>query len=364
MINRMAKKVFILLFFSQNSVLFAGAVLRIDRIDLKNGKKIILFGEKHRGPINPELQNNEVCNRQFTPFLQLFHSFIRQKQNYALLIEYNDWSRSRDTVSGQTFGMPGCAAAWFDRFYEGLRTGKQDWPFVDTVVNFDKRTKFDALTLEMFGALVRFQKGYQESGYALFNERKNHMTVSGPVAPYYKEWKELFSSTPIREFEKRLEQQMIQLNRLLSPADYQILFNLINARTLLLAQYMYFESKVRFLNTTTVDYTIDLIGSAKNNFYKELAEFIRSDVPLNTPYLLVSFINVITDLSLLEMILTDTHPVILVSLGANHAHNVIENFLKQSEMTRSVKSLDMLDPQILNNPEYAVKAVMEFVHGN
>lgn len=364
MIHGILKKAFIILLFLQSGCLFAGAVIRIDRIDLKNGKKIILFGEKHKGPLSPELPNNEVCNRQFAPFLKLFDSFVRQKQNYALFIEYNDWSRSKDTASGLIFGMPGCATAWFDRFYEGLRTGKQEWPFIDTVVNFDRRTKFDALTLELFGALASFQKGYQESGYALFNERKKYLTASGPLAAYYKEWKELFSKIPIQEFEKRLEQHMIRLQGLLSPSDYQILLKLINVRTLLLAQYIYFESKARFLNTTTFDYVLDLMGSAKNNFYKELAEFVNSDVPLNSPYLLVSFINIITDLSLLEMILTDHHPIILVSLGANHAHNVIENFLKQSQMTRSVKSLDMLDPQILNSPEYAVKAVMEFVHGN
>ncbi len=370
MMSQMIKKAFILLLLLQGGYLFAGAVIRIDRIDLKNGKKVILFGEKHSGPIdpgqqNPVLQNMEVCNRQFAPFLQLFNSFTSHKQNYALFIEYNDWSRGLDIASGLIFGMPGCATAWFDRFYEGLRTGRQNWPFVDIVANFDKRTKFDALTLEMFGGLAKIQKGYQESGYApaFFDERKNRMTVSDSIAPYYKEWKELFSRIPIQEFEKRLEQQMIRLNRLLSPADYQTLFNLINARTFMLAQYIYFESKVRFLNTNTVDYTLDLMGSAKNNFYNQLAEFVRSDVPLQSPYRLVSFINIITDLSLLEIILTDPHPVLLVSLGANHVHSLIENFFKQSEMTRSVRTLNMLDPQMLNNSEYAVQAVMEFVHG-
>jgi hypothetical protein len=366
MMSQMIKKAFILLLLLQGGYLFAGAVIRIDRIELKNGKKIFLFGEKHSGLINPELQNDVVCTKQFNPFLQLFSSFVNQKNNYVLFIEYNDWLRAKHALGGLTLGMPGCALAWFDRFYEGYRTNRTDWPFVAEVKNFDQRTPFDVLTLELFQVLTKIQKKYQESGYAqaVFDESKNRITTSGIYIPEYKEWKELFNSTPIAQFEKRLEQHMARLERLLSPADYQALFTLINQRTHFLAQYMYFESKARFLNTTTFDYILDLIGSAKDNFYPELTEFVRSDVPLQSPYILVSFINVITDLSLLETILTDPHPVLLVSLGASHVHYLIESFFKQSEMTRSVRTLNMLDPQMLNNPEYAAQAVMEFVHGN
>lgn len=365
MINKILKKAFILLLFLQNSNLFAGAVVRIDRIDLKNGKKILLFGEKHTRPINTELQNDVVCTKQFNPFLQLFTSFMNQKNNYALLIEYNDWTRAQHTVAGRIFGLPGCALAWFDRFYEGNRTNRTDWPFVDVVKNFDQRNIFDALTLELFGELASIQKQYQESGYAdeVFSALKNRMIQSSSFAPIYKQWKEIFKNTPIAEFEKRLAQHLVQLERLIPPADYHMLLNLLNQRTKMLAQYIYFESKARFLNTTTIDYVLNLIGTAKNNFYPELTEFVQSDILLQTPYTLVSFINVITDLSLLEMILTDPHPVLLVSLGANHAHNLVETFFKQSQMVQSVRTLNMLDPQILNNPDYAIKAVMEFVHG-
>lgn len=365
MFNSMVKKAFILLLILRSGQIFAGAVLSIDRIDLKNGKKILLFGEKHTRPINTELQNDVVCTKQFNPFLQLFTSFMNQKNSYVLFIEYNDWTRAQHAVGGRIFGLPGCASAWFDRFYEGNRTNRTDWPFVDAVKNFDQRNNFDALTLELFEALTKIQKEYQESGYvkAVFDASKSQITGSGSYAPVYKAWKALFNSTPLVTFEKRLEQHMARLEKLLSPDDYQMLFKLINQRTYFLAQYIYFESKARFLNTTTVDYILDLIGSAKSNFYQELTEFVRSDVPLQSVYALVSFINVITDLSLLEMILTDPHPVILVSLGSSHARNLVDTFFKQSQMVQSVRTLNMLDPQILNNPDFANKAVMEFVHG-
>lgn len=54
---KMKLKLFVLFFVFYSAFIDAGAIIRIDRIDLMNGQKIIFFSEVHIGQINERVDS-------------------------------------------------------------------------------------------------------------------------------------------------------------------------------------------------------------------------------------------------------------------------------------------------------------------
>lgn len=355
------KKAFILALFAPLGQIFAGGIVSVDRVDLKNGKKIIFFSEKHYGMVNPQLAIADLCLNQFQPLSALFSSFINNKQAYKLLIEYSDGVRNINEESQRRLGefrLAGCDHSWFDRFYLGVDRGRTEWPFIDSVQNFDQRTISDGRILNILAKFDRFYKKYENAGFTqlAFEQLKKEFIDSREYQGFLASRIDFVDF--ITFFEQRLAVHMQRLQHLLSQEDYKLLINAIDTRITMLPSYILLNRNAKFANMNFIDFLFLLTNIAKENFYTSLALHANSEFPINSVYMLGSFINVIADLSLLEAILIDPHPITLVSLGANHAHLLIENFFKKSSLVRSIRSLNMLNL----NPDEAIGALFDFVH--
>lgn len=351
---------FSFIFFA--GLLHAGAVIRIDRIDLINGKKIILFSELHIGPITPHISSEDLARRQSRIFNELFNTFIPNKNNYAMYIENSlpvketnlEYYRKTEMTN-----LPGFATSWFDRFYLSDTHGPEaNWEFFDYSKNFDERVKVDWLFAgNLSPGFDRFYEEYRKGGFneEYFQSFKKKFFESDK----YKQFQEL-SKDYAQLFLTRLDVLKKRLEPKLSVQDFARLNALIESRIRMYSVYLNALQKAHFMNKNYFEFLFDLAHIFKADFYRNLSEILNLNETITAVANIAHFNAVIADLSLLYTLLTDQHPVILVSLGTNHSKFIMD-FFSGSPMTRSATFLDMLHPGMTHNLDIVSPAVINFV---
>lgn len=362
MVSSRIKKAFIFLLLVQNISLFAGAVARIDRADLKDGRKIILLSEYHKGPITPAISAEMLAPHQYRIFEELFHTMIPRKQNYAFYIEQMDPLKNYLLQllgrSGDTTHIPGYAPSWFDRVYLAYIYGQQNLASVDFIKNFDRRTDADWLLQNVSAQFDNYYRNYRNSG---FNpEAANELQQAFFNEPDYKEYVEAMPDYNKR-FLARLAELKNNLKSILTKKDFARLETMIDQKMWTYPMYLNALQKAQFANKTFFEFLFEMSRVFGASFYEQLSASLYQGKPVASIFELTSFTRILADLGLLEVVLTDRHPVLLVSSGAYHATFVMD-FLRESNLARSVSSLDMLAPHMIDDSDAAVAKAIQFVN--
>lgn len=363
--RKMKLKLFVLSFVFYSAFLDAGAIIRIDRVDLMNGQKIIFFSEVHIGQINERIDAQYVCNRQRRALDSLFGRMMPFKTNISFYLESNDAIRRLNIATHETTGLfplTGCEPSYFDSFYLNQMYGRTHWDQVDVVRNFDARTAQDwnlQNSAVMFDALIT---KYRESGFDKnrFDFLKNKFFNSSVFTPFNDP-----NNVYTADFSRRLAESIARIQKLVPVEDHPRVLNIGTSRLDKLNAFIVLKQHPRNANKTLFEFLFDMVEQHKENFYPQLSALLTqiTQIPtqITSMWDLVFFVSIIADLSLLEAIITDNHRVILISCGARHAQMVIDNFFKNNPRVRAVRSLDMLNQNIIGNLDYAEQAVINFV---
>ncbi len=359
----MKLKLLIMSFIFYAEFLDAGAVVRIDRIDLVNGKKIILFSEYHIGPITSSISSEDLARRQYRIFFELFSTFTPNKNNYAMYIENSVAVKEKNLEyykNTQMSDLPGFASSWFDRLYLSDTHGfpEINWDYFAHLKNFDERTKTDWLLINVSHNFDRFYDEYKKREFNedYFQSFKRRFFAH----PDYIQLREL-SKDYKRDFLIRLDELKNRLASKLTAQDFDRLNNMIEDRIKMYQFFLNALLKAGFMNKGYFEFLFEMAHLFKGDFYKNLAEILNLNEPLPAVTKIALFNSVIADLNLLDIILSDPHPVVLVSLGDSHS-KFITSFLIGSPMTRSATFLDMLHPGMVQNLDAASPAVIQFVN--
>lgn len=358
------KRFIIFILILHASLLHAGAVMRMYRVDLKNGQRIIFFAERHKGAISPTLGAEEVCLKQYKPFGQLFLKLAPIKNRIVLFIEYAiPIQQYYIKMQGQTgiSNLTGCEQSYFDQFNLGIMSGRKEWSFVDGVYNFDPRDEAGWLLHYFSSMFDGYFEQYRKSGFndQLWNDLKRQFFG-------YPEYKILAAGLPrfIEQVVPHVDSYIRRFKTILSPDDTKLLMDLIESRMSVYPSLQNVQQKASFLNKSFFEFLFDMAQLFKENFHKELCDLTYCTFPLKNIFFLTVIPALFTDLALLWTTLNDRHPIIMVSTGANHAELLFKAFFQHSQVTRSVRSLNMVDPEMMQNLDFASQKVEEFVLGD
>lgn len=366
MFKRTIKKTFILLLFLNCNQIFAGAILSIDRVDLISGKKIIFFSELHVGQTDKGLRSEYVCQRQRRPFYTLFQRMIPFKSNISLNIEFNEGIKNFNLARHKTtglFSLAGCEPSFFDQFYLNYMYGRTQWDHVDTVRNFDARTTQD---WNLQNSAIIFDdifNKYKESGFDKnrFEFLKNKFFNTPELFTPFNDPNNQYTS----DFSRRLAESIAKIQNKVPVDDHPRVLTIGTSRLDKLHAFILLKQYARDANKSLFEFLFNMLEQHKENFYPQLnallTQLTQSPTQITTLWDLVFFVSIIADLSLLETIITDNHGVILISCGARHTRMVIDNFFRNNPRVRSIRSLDMLDQNIIGNFDYAEQAVINFI---
>jgi hypothetical protein len=349
---------FSLIFYAE--MVHPGAILTIDRVDLVNGQKIIFLSEQHIGEVEKSLDAKDVCLKQSKPLSDLFTRFIPRKRDHILYIEAHktlrDYNRSMHTE--QSVPLVGCEPSYLDRFYLYNIYGENKWDQLDNVKNFDERTKDDWWLLSTEDFFSQYFELYKQGGF-------NDLQLAQLKKSFFERErynKNFDFKAYIKDFEKRLQALVARLESKMTPEDAQRVRNLVEWRMKNFAAFVNLVDKVTFINQPLFEFLFDYAQMTKNQFYPELEKLVVGQAePITSTLDFVEFVNVIADLSLLDVILSDRHKVIIVSCGAEHADKVIKYFFRNNPRVSKISSLNMIDRQMLASPSYAAEQVVKFV---
>lgn len=354
------KKIIYALPLLYSGLLMAGAILRIDRVDLLNGQKLIFLAEQHTGEIKKGLDAKNVCQKQFRPLDELFKRFVPRNRDYVLLLESHEALQEFNKLQHSETGFPlvGCEPGYLDRFYLKHMYDQEVGP-VNVVANFDERTKNDWWMLNAVNLFRLSLDAYEKSGFNdnTLNEfrKKFGSMVNGRLNPNMRGY--------LQDFEGRLDRLRKRIACQVIGADVERINNLINWRTRNLAAFVNLVDKAAFAQKSPFEFLFDIAQMSKNQFYTQLNEIIVGQSErIREIHALIEFPNIIADLSLLDTILQARYPNVIISCGADHAEKLITYFFKDNPRVLRIRSLDMLADQ-MQNVDYASARVSQFVLG-
>lgn len=340
----------------------AGAILKLFRADLP-GKKVIFLAEQHREIIHEIGQSVEfIAEQQKLPLFNLFNDFESHKQNITLFLECHEEMRqklSAISAANKENRIPGNPSSALDYYYCTYVGNNAAWDQVDTVKNFDERTAQDisfAHLAEDFDDLYSkwAQCGYDEDLLAT-------MKAQFFALEDYKVFQKYFAQSSAL-FNEKLMQQIKRLADLLPAADFAQLKKMIDIRTAKLPAFLLLNKQSSLINQSFFEYLFNLASANKQDLFEVLTKSSCLEQPLSYIGQLSSCYSILTDLKLLEHILTDSHPIVLVSCGLNHAESVAINFLQNCSLARSVKELDLIKDSMTNDADYCYQVMRQFIN--
>jgi len=361
MLKKIAKKFFYLVAFwgLQSFNMQAGAIMQLHKVRLPE-KTIILFGEIHQGLIeNTSYDATYVAQRQQPALSTLFQDFTQMKSNVGIHIECCDAMKEalidfQQQNPGRIFDYP---STFFDHFYSRY-AHDQESPYLSSINNFDSRQPIETCLLFLARAFDEFLDGYRASGYnpEYFAKAKQEFFESDEYQLFIEESPEWHTAIL-----NRLQNIEDNFRRFLPVQNFENIMNLIDARTKNLAALILLKQKAAFMNKNIFQLLFDFAEFSKNDFFNLLKSdsfFASEDIAF--VWSLFDVINLFVDLRLIENVLNDQHPIVLVHCGFQHTEYAMEYFFQ--EYAQHTDVLDLLTEEYLNDANHCYRAMRQFIY--
>lgn len=346
----------------------AGAILNLYCIDLPNGKRIIMFGERHVGTIDTahgEIPVQQVEQNQHLALSHLFGTDFGPKRHLiGTYLECNDalCENFKERMiaklkTGQSQKISEFLNnSWFDHYYRLFYAmGTDGANDVASIQNFDGRSSLDLAILFSARKLSKITDNYIKSNFD-----KTYL---------YKAKKKFLESEEYKIFKSKEENWLkvitepviaaaIRLHNKVTQQVSDQMFNKIHKKRAILD---ILNSKAKFLNQDVFQFLFNILESTKDKFNEMLPELCRVQGSHEMQvWDAFDLSNVGPDLQLVEKVLSDPHSMVLVHCGNTHALHAFKYFKMMHEDGVRAKSASLITQPLMNN-EQTYQVMREFI---
>lgn len=334
-------------------MIWPGAITTIYRIDMP-GKKVILFGDYHKGDIeNTPYTVETVAHAQKEVFQKFFASLIPIKNAICMQVEANETfcDQLRDyqlsTSLPLIFDYP---PSFFDYF---LNLAVYDAPcaYVDGLINFDNRTYDDHAVFFLINKFDEFLDTYFSNGCKreFFEDSLEEFFNSKD----YKIFEQIFEKW-LATIENRLAAKVNFISSHVSTSIFECIHELLTKCSGYLNKIKTINHMAHHMEKTFCQLLFDIAYQASNS----LAPAETFELPTTLSQMMYCY-NFMADLNLLNNIMTDTHPIVFVHCGHSHADALVE-ILKQEPQIK-IQTLSMTDDRMIYDVHHCYSALHNFI---
>ena len=356
--NFIKKYLILTLSFAGPLTIYGGTVKKILRLDIY-GKKVIFFGEKHKGIVNPEFPL--ALQNQFDPLKRLVEENIK-KVNPSFYIEanstYSNQLKKYQQENNVTtiFGQP---ISYFDFFHtlycQGVRSIEHH-----PLDSFDERTALDVklmfAEIEFIKILNVFFDSQCDLNY-LANAKKEFFE-SDEYANFQDIADEWFSNIV-----DRLEQE-INTTKMVLPQEFKnVADRLVQKRIKYLGSFINIKQKADFMQKSFFEFLFYILETVKSE--QEWLQVLESFFSCKLPafYHLFDCLHLFVELPLLKKIVNDPKPTIIVYGGTEHCQ-MIYKIITESEDVSFIDHaniLELINTSMVNDQSYCYQQMHNFI---